>query len=199
MEMPRTTEGPKIDSREDLPLHKRERLPRPAALRIDGLVERALTLRVADLRALSHVTMMDDFTCLEGWSVPGLRWQGTPLAGVLDLAHVRPAAQWVQASAGEGRETFSLPLPLAEARTALLAYGLNGGRLAPEHGGPLRLVVPGQACFTSIKWLDHLEVRAESGANSARAIATARLRRPVAATVPSQTTKHITDENSDTE
>ncbi len=175
--MTQATEPQSHNKRSALPLYVREPPLPPKALRVDGLVRRMLILRVADLQALAEQTLVDDFTCLEGWSVPGVRWHGTPLAAVLDLAQVEPGAQWVQASATERTQTFSLPLPLAEARTALLAYELNGQPLAHEHGGPLRLVVPRRKCFTSIKWLDHLEVCAEPGANSAHAIATSRLRR----------------------
>ncbi len=175
--MTQATERQRHDRRLALPLYAHEQQLLPKVLRVDGLVRRTLILGVSDLQALAEQTLVDDFTCLEGWSVPGVRWYGTPLAAVLDLAQVKPAAQWVQASATEGAQTFSLPLPLAEARTALLAYKLNGRPLSPEHGGPLRLVVPRRECFTSIKWLDHLEVRAEPGVNSARTIATSRLRR----------------------
>jgi DMSO/TMAO reductase YedYZ molybdopterin-dependent catalytic subunit len=163
------------DVRGALPVHGAGAAPGPDTLRVDGLVARPLTLRVADLRALPGETLVDDFTCLEGWTVPGLRWQGVRLAAVLDLAQVQPEARWVQASAGEGDETFSLPLPLPEARRAFLAYGLGGQPLAPGHGGPLRLVVPGRECFTSVKWLDRLQLQAEPGPDTARAIATRRL------------------------
>jgi|GEM_PF-552176 len=175
--MTQATDRQSHNKRSALPLYARGQVPPPRALRVDGLVRHTLMLHVADLQALAEQTLVDDFTCLEGWSVPKLRWHGTPLAAVLDLAQVEPGAQWVQASATEGLQTFSLPLPLAEARTALLAYELDGQPLAPQHGGPLRLVVPRRECFTSIKWLDHLEVCAEPGMNSAHAIATSRLRR----------------------
>jgi DMSO/TMAO reductase YedYZ molybdopterin-dependent catalytic subunit len=163
------------DVRAALPIHGAGAAPGPDILRVDGLVARPLTFTITDLRALPAETLVDDFTCLEGWTVPGVRWQGVRLAAVLDLAQVRPEARWVQASAGEGAETFSLPLPLPAARRAILAYGLRGRPLEPTHGGPLRLVVPGRECFTSIKWLDRLQLRAEPGPDTARAIATRRL------------------------
>ncbi|MCK9518151.1 MAG: molybdopterin-dependent oxidoreductase [Dehalococcoidia bacterium] len=157
-----------------LPVHPHPTVDtRSYRLRIDGLVANSLALGVADLLALPQQRLQDDFTCLEGWTVPDLDWAGVRLGDVLDLVHPTPAAQWVQASFAD----FSLPLPLAEARAALLALTLDGALLAPEHGAPVRLLVPGGECYTSVKWLDHLELRAEPAENSAQEIALNRLRR----------------------
>jgi len=157
-----------------LPIHAHER-PRVQqySLRIDGLVEHPAALSVEELLALPGSGFDDDFVCLEGWTVPNLRWRGVRLAMVLERVGLRAEARWVQASAGD----FSLPLPLAEAGNALLALWLNDQMLAPEHGAPVRLLVPGGECFTSVKWLDHLELRAEPAENTAEAIARARLMR----------------------
>jgi DMSO/TMAO reductase YedYZ molybdopterin-dependent catalytic subunit len=57
----------------------------------------------------------------------------------------------------------------------LVALRLNGEPLSVEHGGPFRLHVPGEACYTSIKWLDRIEVRRDAGHNNAAAIASQRL------------------------
>ena len=155
-----------------LPVHPGEG-PDPAAwrLRVDGLVDTPLDLDLGDLAAMPQQLMVDDFSCLEGWTVPGLRWRGVAVADLLDRAAAPSEAAWVQLSADD----FSLPLPIAEARTALLALEVNDEPLPAEHGGPARLVVPGGECFTSIKWTERIEVRAEPADNSARRIALARL------------------------
>jgi DMSO/TMAO reductase YedYZ molybdopterin-dependent catalytic subunit len=140
-------------------------------LRVDGLVGRPLELTLAELQAMPQQGFDDDFACLEGWTVPDLHWRGVKLADVLDLTGATGEARWVQASFGE----FSLPLPLSEARMALLALTLDDAALKPEHGAPVRLLVPGGECFTSVKWLDHLELRSEPGENAARQIATTRI------------------------
>lgn len=138
---------------------------------VEGLVARRLELTPADLAAFRQAEVTDDFRCLEGWSVPGLHWGGVALATVLEAAGVAEQARFVQASAGE----FSVPLSLEEARGALLATRLGDAPLPREHGWPVRLVVPGTDCFTSIKWLDRIELRAEPGANTGREIALGRL------------------------
>lgn len=105
--------------------------------------------------------------------MPGLHWGGVALATVLEAAGVAEQARFVQASAGE----FSVPLSLDAARRALLATRLGDTPLPREHGWPVRLVVPGDDCFTSVKWLDRIELRAQPGANTGRDIALGRLPR----------------------
>lgn len=165
---------PKV--REKLPVHRAgsEEGMQSYVLRVDGLVGRSLKLTLADLERLAQQNLTEDFTCLEGWTVPGVKWRGVLLATVLAFAEPRAEARYVQASAGD----FSLPLPRDRAERALLAIRLDEGGVPVEHGGPVRLVVPGGECFTSIKWLDHLELRAEPGENTAKTIALGRLSSP---------------------
>ncbi len=155
-----------------LPVHPGD-APDPATwrLRVDGLVGQPLDIDLDGLLAMPQQLMVDDFACLEGWTVPGIRWRGVTIADLLDRAGAPPEAAWVQVTADD----FSIPLPIADARAALLAVEANDEPLPGEHGGPARLVVPGGECFTSIKWTDHIEVRAEPGDNSARRIALDRL------------------------
>lgn len=161
--------GSRLDA---LPVHPMpEGVAEHPVLIVDGLVERPLRLTPEDLAALPAQPLTSDFRCSEGWTVPDLAWRGVPVREVLRLAGVDPAARWVQASA----EAFSTPLPRAAADDALLALALDGRALPREHGGPVRLVVPGGACFTSVKWLDHLEVRAAPAPDTARQIALDRL------------------------
>lgn len=147
--------------------------PENPRLVVDGLVQRRLELTPSDLAAFPPAAVTDDFRCLEGWSVPGLHWRGVALATLLDAAGVDANARCVQASAGE----FSVPLSLEQARNALLATQLGDQPLPREHGAPVRLVVPGADCFTSVKWLDRIEVRTEPGPNTGREIALGRLAR----------------------
>ena len=164
-------EDPKI--RTSLPVHERSdhESIAPLSLRIDGLVAECLDLRLAELELMPQHELRDDFRCREGWVVPDLRWRGVLLETVLALARPHREARHVQASAGN----FSISIALDRAASALLAISLNGTNLSVQHGAPVRLVLPGGECFTSIKWLDHLEVRSEPGENTAETIALARL------------------------
>jgi DMSO/TMAO reductase YedYZ molybdopterin-dependent catalytic subunit len=76
-----------------------------------------------------------------------------------------------------------VPLLLGDAAAALLCDELNGQPLTAASGAPWRLVVPGGACFTSVKWVSHLELTAEAGEASGERIARARLPASLAAGV----------------
>jgi DMSO/TMAO reductase YedYZ molybdopterin-dependent catalytic subunit len=161
-------------------LEQRTALPvlpgeRPDAARhrlvVDGLVARPLVLTAADLAAMPQAEVTDDFVCREGWCVPGLHWEGVALTTVLEAAGCEPGAGWIQVSAG----TFSAPLTRWQAERALLALRLGGEPLAADHGAPVRLILPDADCYTSIKWLDHIEARAEAGPNTARRAALKRI------------------------
>lgn len=144
---------------------------RSRVIRVDGLVGKRRELTLADLERMPQQDLTDDFTCLEGWTVPGIQWRGVLLKTVLSVAEASPEARYVQIAAGD----FSVTLPWDVADRALLAIRLGDGAVPSEHGGPVRLVVPGGECFTSIKWVDHVEVRAEPGADTAKKIALGRL------------------------
>ncbi|HLH26077.1 MAG TPA: molybdopterin-dependent oxidoreductase [Chloroflexota bacterium] len=172
-----------METREQLPAH-----PVPPAiqaraapaLQIDGLVATPRALAAADLVALPRVDLAEPFVCEEGWEVPGLRWRGVRLGDLLALAAPRTEARYVRAYAGE----YAVPLALDVAGDALLAESLNGEPLTIEHGAPWRLVVPGGACFTSVKWVERLELTAEPGPDDGQRIARARLGRGAAKPAP---------------
>lgn len=158
--------------RDALPLHPAPALdPATHCVAVDGLVARPLALTAGDLAALPQVDLIDEFTCLEGWAVPGVRWRGVALAAILARAGAHTDAGWVQITA----DGFSLPLPRADAERALLAIALNGDALPLAHGGPARLVLPGGECFTSVKWVSCIELRTAPAENSARTIALRRI------------------------
>jgi DMSO/TMAO reductase YedYZ molybdopterin-dependent catalytic subunit len=161
--------------RESLPTHpvppdRRARRAAPS-LRITGLIEQPRTVTPADLVALARVDLADDFACEEGWAVRGLHWQGVRLADVLALAGPDPSARYVRVCSGE----YAVPLALPEADRAVLCDQLNGQPLPVEHGAPWRLVIPGAACYTSVKWVDRLEIAAEDGDHTGERIARARI------------------------
>lgn len=159
--------------REKLPIHAAEagKNIQDHVLRVDGLVRKPLTLRLADLEKLPQQALTHDFTCVEGWTVPEVRWSGVPLDALITLAEPHLEARYIQASAGD----FTASLPRDSAMHALLAIYLDDAKVSLEHGGPVRLIVPGGDCFMNIKWLDHLELCREPGPNTAKTIALGRL------------------------
>lgn len=149
-------------------------------LTVDGLVERELSLTLEDLRVLPAHEVVATMECAgngRAWleprpvSQPWLleavgtgRWRGVRLRDVLEHAGATGEAVEVlftglDRGVENGEEQwFQRSLPLNEAREpdVLLAYELNGVPLPPQHGFPLRLVVPGWYGMTNVKWLDRV-------------------------------------------
>lgn len=154
----------------DLPEH---RLPTDGPIRQISLVDLDGALHVfapSDLMLLPQTTLTEDFVCEEGWSVPRQSWSGVLVEDLLSTAGIAQA-EWVEFAAGDYRFTR----PMTEARSELIALMLNGAPISEVHGGPFRLYVPGEACHTSIKWLDRIEVRHLPGLDTASQIAGQRL------------------------
>lgn len=156
---------------ERLPEHPVPAAAHDGSLHVCGLVTRAISLTPAEVAAMPEAVVAEDFVCDEGWTVPRQQWRGVLVGDLLDAAGVETAGEWVEFAAGD----FCFSQPIEDARAALVALSLNNEALTEAHGGPFRLYVPGEACYTSIKWLDRIEVRASAGINHAERIATHRL------------------------
>jgi DMSO/TMAO reductase YedYZ molybdopterin-dependent catalytic subunit len=124
-------------------------------LTVDGLVSRPLKLKLADLRAMPRRSNITALACEEGWSYIA-EWTGVPLAHVLREAGIRPEAKYVMYSSFEKEWWDSLDLNDAFHPQTLLAHGMNGGELPAGHGGPLRMRVPRQLGYKSVKFITKL-------------------------------------------
>lgn len=148
--------------------------PSAHRLVIHGMVERPLSLSMADIRRLPSLTRTLALECggnsAGEWVAPGAdvqrtygmvsgsEWTGVPLALLLEEVGVRPGAAWVIA---EGADACRMErsIPLAKARQdSLLAYGQNGEAMRPAQGYPLRLINPGWEGNANVKWLHSLKV-----------------------------------------
>ena len=134
--------------------------PQTWDFRVFGLVEEPLTLSYAEVTALPAVRMVADIHCVTGWSKLDTVWEGVPFRDVMDLARPKPEAGFVMVHCEQGYDT-NLPLEVAMDDDVLLAYSYNDAPLAPEHGYPLRLVVPKRYFWKSAKWVRGLELMAQ--------------------------------------
>ena len=146
-------------------------------LTIDGLVERPLSLSLADIRALPRREITYTLECSGNHGLPFLIggignavWTGTPLAPL--LREVAPQASEIvfwgsdsgPAPVGDPPtpvvEYFARSMSLAEAleQDILLCYDMNGTPLHPAHGFPIRLIAPGWYGIANVKWLRRIEV-----------------------------------------
>jgi hypothetical protein len=131
-------------------------------VRVHGLVDSPRSFSLSDLAALSRVERVIDIHCVTRWSKPAVRFGGVLLADL--LVHTRPAsaARFISFTArSERNHTTSLALAEAVALETLIALYCDGQPLAAEHGGPVRVVVPGRYFYKSLKWLAGVELLAE--------------------------------------
>ena len=132
-------------------------------MRIHGMVESEVTLTMDDLLDLPldehHITLTCVSNPVGGDLVGNATWLGFPVRELLQRAKPQEDADMVLSHSIDGF-TASTPIEaLSDDRNALLAVGMNGSPLPPEHGFPARLVVPGLYGFVSAtKWVTELEV-----------------------------------------
>ena len=132
--------------------------PSQYTLRVDGLVDKPMTLTYDQLTALPPTRLVKDFQCVTGWRVPGVHWEGVLLSQLLDQAGVQSAAKALRFESFDGLYTESLTLAEAMRPDVIVAYSMLGGPITREHGGPVRLYVAPMYGYKSIKWLSRVEV-----------------------------------------
>ena len=123
-----------------------------------GEVEEPLRLSWDEFKALPSTEITIDIHCVTRWSRFGTSFKGVHWRELAKLARPKPSAHFVLAHA-EQDFTANVPVAAIEDEQALLAYEADGEPLAPEHGWPLRLVVPSRYFWKSAKWLRGLELR----------------------------------------
>jgi DMSO/TMAO reductase YedYZ molybdopterin-dependent catalytic subunit len=133
--------------------------PQTWDFRVWGLVEQPLRLSYEAFRALPQTEIPTDVHCVTRWSKLDMTWEGVPMRYVLEQVKPKPEAHFVIAHAEQGF-TANLPIEAIMDDDVLLAHRANGEDLTPEHGWPLRLLVPKRYFWKSAKWLRGLEFTA---------------------------------------
>jgi DMSO/TMAO reductase YedYZ molybdopterin-dependent catalytic subunit len=126
-------------------------------LRVFGEVENELTLSWEELMEMPQRDVVVDIHCVTRWSKLDTAWRGVLVRDVLDRAGVRPTATHLMAYS-DGGYTTNLPLEVVLDDEVLLAHTYVGEPLEPDHGAPLRLLVPKRYFWKSAKFLRKLEV-----------------------------------------
>ena len=124
-------------------------------LQVEGLVLRPRTLSLAELRAMEVRSQITEVTCEEGWSYIAA-WTGTPLPTLLNAIGVRPEARYLVYFSSDPDWWESIDIDEAMHSQTLLAWGMNDADLPVPFGGPLRLRVPRQLGYKSVKFLNRL-------------------------------------------
>jgi DMSO/TMAO reductase YedYZ molybdopterin-dependent catalytic subunit len=122
---------------------------------VDGMVTRPVSLSVVELRALAMGHQITEVVCEEGWSYIA-EWIGTPLSTVLSEAGTLPQVRYIVYRSIQSDWWESIDMADALHPQTLLTWGMNDGDLPVGFGGPLRMRVPRQLGYKSVKYITHL-------------------------------------------
>ena len=125
---------------------------------IEGLVREPVSWTWQELTALPAREWVVDISCVTKWTKFDMRWRGVSVDTLLEDVELDDKAAFVIAFS-DGGYTTNLPLGDVVNGQAFVAWEYDGKPLAPEHGGPARLVVPGRYFWKSAKWVRGLRVQ----------------------------------------
>ena len=125
--------------------------------RVFGEVENPITLSYEELQSLPQTEVTTDIHCVTRWSRFDARFKGVRWRELAKLVQPKPSARFVLAHA-EHDFTANVPLEALEDENALIVWEADGEPLTPDHGWPLRLMVPTRYFWKSAKWLRGLEL-----------------------------------------
>lgn len=124
---------------------------------VDGMVTRPASFTLSELRGFPSRSQITHLACEEGWSFIA-QWSGVPLAAVLERVGIAPQARFVVYKSIQPRWWDSIDMADALHPQTLITYGMNDGDLPTSHGGPLRVRVPRQLGYKSVKYITSLTV-----------------------------------------
>ena len=126
-------------------------------LAVDGMVARPASFSVDELKSFPQRRQITHLACEEGWSYIA-EWIGVPLSYVLDRVGTLPQARYVVYRSFQHDWWDSVDMADALHPQTFVAYGMNGGELPVAFGGPLRMRVPRQLGYKSVKYITRLTI-----------------------------------------
>ncbi len=124
---------------------------------IEGLVRESVKWSWQEFLKLPAQDFVVDISCVTKWTKLGMKWKGVTIDTLFEHVDIDPKARFVTAFSFGGYTT-NIPLPDLINGQAFVAYEYDGKPLAPEHGGPARLVVPHLYFWKSAKWVQGLRL-----------------------------------------
>ncbi|HEX6559013.1 MAG TPA: molybdopterin-dependent oxidoreductase [Longimicrobiales bacterium] len=124
-------------------------------LEVTGAVKRPLHLTLADLMTLPRTTQRVNHYCVEGWTAVAV-WSGVRLSDIARVAQLLPDANYVDFQSFDDDYHESWDIDSALHRQTLIAYGMDGRLLGPEHGAPARLHSPIKLGYKNTKYLTRI-------------------------------------------
>ncbi len=129
--------------------------PADWSLSVGGLVERELVLTLDQLQKMPRTDLRVRHHCVEGWSAVA-SWQGVRVSEIARLAGLKPGVRYVEFNSFDNEYFSSWDLGSALHPQTLLAYGMNGHPLGPDHGAPLRLYSAVKLGYKMCKYIDEI-------------------------------------------
>jgi DMSO/TMAO reductase YedYZ molybdopterin-dependent catalytic subunit len=126
-------------------------------LSVNGLVARPASFSLDQLKSYPSHSQITQLQCEEGWSYIA-EWNGVPLSHVLEIVGVHPQARYVVYFSIDPEWWESIDMADALHPQTFLAYGMNGSELPVGNGGPLRVRLPRQLGYKSVKYITQLTV-----------------------------------------
>ena len=124
---------------------------------VEGLLSKSVTWTWDEFKALPSREFVVDISCVTKWTKLDTRWQGVSVDTLLEHVELDRKAAFVIAFS-DGGYTTNLPIADVVNDRAFVAFSYDGGPLPPEHGGPVRLVVPHLYFWKSAKWVRGLRI-----------------------------------------
>jgi DMSO/TMAO reductase YedYZ molybdopterin-dependent catalytic subunit len=120
---------------------------------VDGLVEHPQQWSLDEFMQLPAARVYADFHCVTRWSRLDNLWSGLPTRELAKIVGIKPEARFVLALAYDSGWTTNVPLEYFLSEDSLFAWSHDGAPIPPEHGGPVRLIIPQLYAWKSAKWI----------------------------------------------
>lgn len=133
--------------------------PQTWDFRVFGLVDEEARWTFDEFMALPTTKITADVHCVTTWSLLGSEWEGVHIREIMRHIRLKPEARFAMQHC-DGGYTTNLPVEVLLDDDVLLCYRRNGEEITPDHGWPLRLVVPKRYFWKSAKWVRALEFMA---------------------------------------
>ncbi|MFX1563348.1 MAG: molybdopterin-dependent oxidoreductase [Promethearchaeota archaeon] len=139
------------------PIRTAEKMPEPFdpdtwTITVDGEVEKPHVFSYKEIQSLPVTTQVSNAHCVEGWSIPDIKWEGVLFKEVAKIVKPKSTAKFVLFHS-EHEYTSGIDLEVAMEDDVILAWNRNDEPLPVDDGYPLRLVVPRLYYWKSVKWV----------------------------------------------
>ncbi len=130
------------------------------SLSITGLVDNDIIIPFKEIQSMKLSEVKSDFHCVEKWSIPDNRWKGVKIKNLFNKISIKPEARFAMVYSWGGYDS-DIDLDALLHENTILAWERNGKPIEPEHGYPLRLIIPDRYAYKSVKWVVEIELMSE--------------------------------------